>query len=175
MAGYRDELDAALARVQQLEAEVAGLRSELQQSPELRTRLVALERHRTEALKTLRRAQQSARTRLRVTFGLALAASAAFIAAIVAMGDAGHPVHAALMSLVVSSFIVGFVGWIGATSENARARELSAIEDEIAAVKAGPGGAHVVEGVRVGKDVWVAEAEGEKEASSEEDKMTSEV
>jgi len=95
MSGYRDNLGAALARVAQLEEEIAHLRRQLQQTPALQARLAELRRRRSAALESVRLVDRGTRKALMISLALALVASLAFVASIASLGRLGQPKPAA--------------------------------------------------------------------------------
>ncbi len=131
MSEYRGDLEAALARVAQLEAENAGLRRQLQQTPAAQARLSDLLRRRSAALLELGRVERSARTALVVTGILALVAGLVFVLAIASMGAEGHPLNAAIFSVALATPLLATVAAIGAARRQGRAMDLAAVDHEI--------------------------------------------
>ena len=151
MTGYRDDIEAAQARIAQLEAEVADLRRELAREPATKARLVELRAHRADAVAELARVEQSARSWRSVAMALGLVGAIGFVGTIASLGHEGHPINAAALSLLVVASMVLVVDWIGGSRRRERARAVEEVDRAIAKVLEPTVRARVAEpGVRVG-------------------------
>ena len=152
MSGYRDDLDAALARVAQLEAEANALRGQLRSTPAAQARLADLERRRSDARAAVRAAEAVARWWLKGFATLAAIGVLVFVGAIASMGASGHPLAAALLGLAIAGPLVATVWGLGAAYVDGRRRELGAIEREIADTVGEDAQVRVAPDVRVAVD-----------------------
>lgn len=169
MPGYRDELEAARARIDLLETEVAELRGQLQQTPAVQARLAELQRKQSVARDALRAAQKDTRSRLRAVLLLGGGATLVFVAAIASMGSSGHPLNALVFSLLTVAPLAVLVALIGRSQRRAREAEVEALDRAIALLLADGPRVAVTEGVRVASGAGARQPSEEQpeEASSE--------
>jgi hypothetical protein len=130
--GYRGDLEAALARVAQLEAEIAALRGQLEATPAMQAHLSDLQSRRTAAQARFRDAERSARVSLTIAIAVVLTGAVAFVGTIAAM-PSGHPLNATLLSLVVGAPIVAYFAWAGSERRTSSMEAVDALDREIAA------------------------------------------
>lgn len=128
MAAYRDDIDAARARIAQLEAEVEELRGALARTPELRARLAQLEQRRADAFERLRAQRASARTAFRIAVAVVVAAGLAFVGTIASLGASGHPLNAAIVATIVGAPLIA-IAWLFVR------RGVEACEEDVRAVE----------------------------------------
>jgi hypothetical protein len=134
VSGYRDDLNAALARVEQLEAEAANLRRQVLQTPAWQERLADLGRRHAAAAQALREIDRATRRALQISLAVALVASVAFVGAIASLGPKGHPWNAAAASVVGTLALLGLVALVGRWARRERALEAEELERELADV-----------------------------------------
>jgi hypothetical protein len=132
VSGYRDDLDAAQNRIARLEAEVAELHAQLEQTPAQQARLAELQQRRDDAMDLVRRAGHEMRRALVVAGAFGLAAAFVFVAAIVSMGSSGHPLNAAIFSGAVIAPVLVVIAWVGGARRDARVKDVVALDRQIA-------------------------------------------
>jgi len=163
VSGYRDDLDAAAARIAQLEAEVAELRRRLARSPAAQERIAALRARRDVAVEALRSAEWRAKRNVGLAVVFALGGVLAFVLSIASLGSSGHPVNAAILGFSLSVPLVAFTAWWGAWRKLPHVKTVAALERELADAMASADDIRVADAVRVALDDEASEPEPEAE------------
>jgi hypothetical protein len=138
VSGYRDDLDAAQARIARLEAEVADLHAQLEQTPAQQARVAELRQRRADAIEAVRRTEAATRRALTIAGALGLAGGLVFVGIIASMGSSGHPLAAAALSVCVIAPVLAIMAFIGDARRNARAKDVTELDRRIAELSTRP-------------------------------------
>jgi len=134
MSGYRDDTLAAQARIAELEAEVAALRSQLAQSPATQGRIAELHQRREDAVFALAATRRAAKKLVTIAAAVVGVASLMFVAAIASLGESGHPMNAAVLSLCVGLPIVFSVWYLQTPKVYEHERAIADLDRQIHAL-----------------------------------------